>query len=221
MALMALTLCACEGTIGLGPGTNPSTPYTPNPDPNIDIVMPVPPTQIDNPMPDNNHAPPPPPEMVCQTSPNPGTAPTRRLSVDEYRNSIADILPIGTVPTLVASLSAAFVEDPTSLGFNNSAWLNDVKPLLAQQYMDAAEQLSVAATADLTKLLPCNQATTGELACATQFVKGFLRKAYRRVPTQAEIDAVVAVYSKGRAELDFKTGIQWALFTVLQAPSFL
>ncbi|HVN42516.1 MAG TPA: DUF1592 domain-containing protein, partial [Steroidobacteraceae bacterium] len=96
-----------------------------------------------------------------------------------------------------------------------------VSTVLAQQYMDAAEQVSIAAVADLTKLLPCNP-TGNEQACADQFITTFGRKMYRRALTPDEVTAYQTVYANARnAGFDFSTGIQWVVFTFLQAPGFL
>src|SRR5438094_398827 len=106
-----------------------------------------------------------------------GTAPMRRLSHDEYRNTLSDLQP--SWASVVATQVKTFVQDSESLGFRNSAEFLDVKPVLAQEYMDAAEQVATTAVAGLTALLPCSP-TNNEAPCAEQFIRKFGRQLYRR-----------------------------------------
>lgn len=156
-------------------------------------------------------------QLVCD-APTPGIAPMRRLSHIEYRYVLEDLF---GDPTLAANAASTLVADPISLGFSNSATLLDVKPVLGQQYMDAAESIAEAATSNMGKLIPCAAAPTDELACATSFINSFVQKAYRRPLEQTELDAYLTGYQKIRAAYDFKSGMQWIISTTLQAPEFL
>jgi len=170
------------------------------------------------------------------TDPNPctptlsvGSAPMRRLSHLEYGYSLTDIFTNlfsdATMTSTVATQQATLQPDPASLGFKNSATFLVVNDVLAQNYMDAAEQMSITATstANLSKLLGgCDPATTGEQACADQFIASFGKRAYRRALDANEVQAYQTVYANARsAGYDFPTGIQWLVFTFLQAPGFL
>jgi hypothetical protein len=157
------------------------------------------------------------PEAVaCAAEPTPAVAPVRRLSHVELENTITDVLGLGATARAVA---ASLAGDPISLGFRNSSAFLDVKPVLAQQYMDGAERI---ATEYLAKagVVPCDPAKTGETACATTFINAVGRRLYRRSLTAAETARYVAVYTKGRT-YDFKTGLTWVVFTLLQSPQFL
>lgn len=162
------------------------------------------------------------------TDPNPctstitiGTSPLRRLSHLEYGYSLTDIFNDPAIAPTITTGQAGLVPDPVSLGFKNSASFLTVTDVLAQNYMDAAEQVSIQAVADLTKLLPCDPAN-GEQACSTQFINTFGRKMYRRALSSDEVTAYQTVYSNARnGGYDFSTGIQWVVFTFLQAPGFL
>lgn len=151
-------------------------------------------------------------------APVPGPMPVRRLSHVEYRYAVEDLF---GRPALAQDAAAKLLADPTSLGFSNSATLLDVKPVLSQQYMEAAEHLAEQLTLDLPALLPCDPAAVGELPCATQFILGLGERAYRRALTPAEADVYVQGYSAIRAEFDFRSGIEWVLATMLQSPNFL
>jgi Protein of unknown function (DUF1592)/Protein of unknown function (DUF1588)/Protein of unknown function (DUF1595)/Protein of unknown function (DUF1587)/Protein of unknown function (DUF1585) len=148
-----------------------------------------------------------------------GNAPMRRLSHEEYRNSIADIQP--SWGTQVATEMASLTQDSESLGFRNGATFLDVKPVLAQQYMDAAEKIAASAVANLKALLPCD-AAAGETPCSNQFIRSFGRKIYRRALTDEEAARYAVVYANARtAGYDFKTGVEWIIFSFLQSPGFL
>ena len=158
----------------------------------------------------------------CTATPTVGTAPMRRLSHLEYGYSLADLLAADpAVPPVVAAQQATLTADPVSLGFKNSAAFLQVSTLLAQQYMDAAEAVSTQAVANLGALLPC--APTGdEAGCARQFIAAFGPRLYRRALEADEVGAYQQVYASARsAGYDFATGIQWVLFSFLQAPGFL
>jgi len=158
----------------------------------------------------------------CTDAVSVGSAPIRRLSHLEYGYSLTDLLDPALASTVRAQ-QATLLADSVSLGFNNSATFLQVSNLLANNYMDAAEQLSIAAVADLTNLVPCDaNAAGGEAGCARQFIGSFGAKLYRRALSADETTAYVGVYDKARAGgYDFKTGIQWLVFTFLQSPGFL
>lgn len=158
------------------------------------------------------------PQALNCDAPTPGPAPMRRLSHVEYRYALEDLF--GNA-TLARTVSASLVSDPVSLGFSNSAQLLDVKPVLGQQYMEAAEKVAETVTANLATLLPCDPAVDGEVACATQFIQKLGRRAYRRPLTQEELTRYVNGFQTLRAQYDVRTGIEWMVSTMLQAPSFL
>jgi len=204
LLLATLLMCACEGKIGdiLHPGSGGGAGGIGG---NAGMNVTTDPTD----------------PSPCTSTLTIGSAPLRRLSHLEYGYSLTDVLANSTLTPVVQTQQATLVPDPISLGFKNNASFLQVSTVLAQQYMDAAEQVSIAAVADLTKLLPCNP-TGNEQACADQFITTFGRKMYRRALTPDEVTAYQTVYANARnAGFDFSTGIQWVVFTFLQAPGFL
>ncbi len=148
-----------------------------------------------------------------------GSAPMRRLSHEEFRNSLGDLQPAWA--SLVGTEAKTFTLDSESLGFRNSAVFLDVKPVLAQQYMDTAEKVAALAVSNLAALLPCNP-TGNEAACADQFVRTFGRRLYRHTLSAEEVARYTTVYGDARTQgYDFKTGIEWVVFAFLQSPGFL
>lgn len=147
--------------------------------------------------------------------------PMRRLSHDEYKNSLSDFQP--SWASVVGTQAATLPPDTESLGFRNSASFLAVNATLAQEYMDAAEAIATQAVSNLTTLLPCQPANAGaEAGCADQFIKAFGRRMYRHTLAADEVARYTKVYSDARTGgYDFKTGIEWVVFAFLNSPGFL
>jgi hypothetical protein len=164
-----------------------------------------------------------PPEQVLGSSacqkPAPGAAPLRRLSNAEYRNTLQDLLAQVTgVDGAVASATKDFVDEAESLGFRNNAEFLGVSSLVAQGYLDAAEALAPLA-AGTASLVGC---TSGDAACAGQFIEAFGKRAFRRPLAADEAARYQALFAKATAQgFDFKTGIEWIVFAMLQSTQFL
>jgi hypothetical protein len=141
-----------------------------------------------------------------------GITPLRRLTRTEYNNTVGDLLGDTTKP------ADDFAPDEELLGF--AAGLS-VSPLLAEQYMNAAEALSVQATEDLPSLLGCDPASKGEDACANTFIDAFGKTAYRRPLATDERDGLRALYGDAKSKYDYRTGIELVVQAVLQSPDFL
>jgi hypothetical protein len=155
---------------------------------------------------------------ACQ-KPAPGNAPLRRLSNAEYRNTMVDLL--AQVPNVTGAVNTAtkdFVEEAESLGFRNNADFLGVSSLVAQGYMDSAEQLAPL-VAGTPSMLGC---ATQDAACAKTFVESFGKRAFRRPLLADEVARYTGVYDKAAAKgYDFKTGIEWVVFSMLQSTQFL
>ncbi len=146
----------------------------------------------------------------------PGFSPIQRMTRRAYNNTVHDLLGDETRPALL------FPEEEEALGFNNNADALGVTELLAEHYMDAAEQLAGAAVVGLPTLLGgCEPAFQGEDDCARRFIADFGRLVYRRPLAAGEVDTLAALYLKGREQFDFETGIRLTLTAMLQSPHFL
>jgi hypothetical protein len=163
------------------------------------------------------------PEQVLASAacakPAPGAAPLRRLSNAEYRNTVQDLLAdVSGIGPAVALASKDFVDEAESLGFRNNVDFLGVSSLIAQGYMDSAEALAPL-VANTDKLVGC---TTADAACAKQFVESFGKRAFRRPLLPEEVARYTAVYDKAAAKgFDFKTGVEWIVFAMLQSTEFL
>src|SRR5688572_1147699 len=72
------------------------------------------------------------------------------------------------------------------------------------------------------KVFTCKpSAKMTETACAKQILGTIARRAYRRAPTAAEINAVMGFFDEGRKGATFEDGIEYALRFVLASPQFL
>jgi hypothetical protein len=151
--------------------------------------------------------------------PAPGAAPLRRLSNAEYRNTVQDLLAqVDGIGSAVASATADFVDEAESLGFRNNVDFLGVSSLVAQGYMDSAESLATL-SAGSAALVGCNTADT---ACAQQFIASFGKRAFRRPLAADEVARYQGVYDKAIAQgYDFKTGVEWVVFSMLQSTEFL
>jgi hypothetical protein len=148
-------------------------------------------------------------------APSPGAAPLRRLTQSEYNGTVRDLLGDQT------GVANTFPPDQKIGDFTNTAVALTVPPLLAQAYQSAAEQLAGTAVKNLTTFVGCDPATTGEDACAQQFITTFGKRAYRRPLGSDEQTALFAVYQANRSGADFTNGIQAVVEAMLQSAAFL
>jgi len=202
-AALVVLLVGCDGAIigarDPGPvGIDPRTGETP-----VTPITPVTPTE---------------PVSACTPSPTPGSAPMRRLSHEEYTRAVEDLF--GN-PTLARQVATGFITDSVSLGYSNGARFLDVKPVMMQKYQEAAETIAtqVTSAANLPRLVTCPTAQ-GE-ACARASIERLLLRAYRRPAAPSDVDRYVAIWRAGSTMSDFRTGMEWAVAAVLQAPKFL
>src|SRR6185369_1492028 len=157
---------------------------------------------------------------ACQT-PAPGRAPLRRLSNAEYRNTITDLL--GDSPAtqaLVATATRSFPSETESLGFRNNADYLGVSTLVAQGYIDAAEQFLDPIAKNQT-FLACTPAAGAEMDCARSFIDSFGKRAFRRPLTADESTQYAAIFDKSLKAYDFDTAVRTTALSFLQSPKFL
>ena len=72
------------------------------------------------------------------------------------------------------------------------------------------------------KILSCKPSNArDEEPCARQILTTLTRRAYKGLATRTDVDQLLAIYKKGRAERDFDTGIERALEALLSSPKFV
>lgn len=150
------------------------------------------------------------------TTPTVGQSPLRRLTHEEYDNSVRDLLGDTTGP------AKDFVTD-TQVGlFDNTATTQTVPELLAEQYLDSAMTLAERVT-DVKALAGCDPAASGTAGttCVKNFIGKFGRRAFRRPLAADEVMRLQSVYDTAKAAANAQTGIQALVSAVLAAPHFL
>jgi hypothetical protein len=160
------------------------------------------------------------PSTSC-AAPNPGSAPLRRLSNAEYRNTLNDLFSgVPEIANLVTTATRELPPEAESLGFRNNAQFLTVQSLTAQKYMDAAEAIAEKA-AVTAGFVPCTPAAGQEMECAKTFIQAFGKRAYRRAVNAEEMARFEALFQKALSSYGFSTGVEWTVFSVLQSPAFL
>jgi hypothetical protein len=199
--LAVLTAASCTGIENVG-GTPPGG--TPGP-------MARPPTGT-----------PPGPGAPPTTSPTPvnpsggldvAASGMRRLTAQQYRNTVRDLLKMPEVLELVPPTAlpgdGALADRFTS----NSA--TSLQGLDADKYADIADALARKAVTNLGALVGCN---TMDAACAGTFIENFGKRAFRRPLTATEVERYKKVFTAGG---DFTNGIRLVVQTFLQSPKFV
>ena len=161
-------------------------------------------------LPDSNGTSRPPPDGTCGVAAQVPHTPLARLTAAEYERTVTDLL--GRDPQLSFSLAA----DSEAAGFRVGT---GVPALLAEQYVDAAVEIAERVVAEgLDRLVPC--ASDADRACAESFLTSFGTRAFRRPITSEEKDHYLTTFDLGN-ELDFATGIESLIASVLASPNFL
>jgi hypothetical protein len=158
--------------------------------------------------------------VVGDAGPAPATVgrSLRRLSRREYNNVVHDLLGDTTQP---ASGSAFGIEVYVN-GFDNGSDGLTVQGSDVLSYQAAAEALAATVvTTNMPLLIGSCDPSADAGACENVFFTTFVKRAYRRPPTDTEVQRLQAVYAAGAANGGFVAGIQLALEAVLQSPAFL
>ena len=155
---------------------------------------------------------------------DPGYEQARRLTHIEFSNTLRDLL----------GLNMNLVEDfPIDLsgksGFDNSANTLFLQPILMERYLgaiDKAVEATIPLEGNLTEKSPVlivwPNNKEEELEAAGKIINRFLLRAFRRPPTNREVNEVSAVYNRSREKNEpFAIGIRRALGAALVSPVFL
>lgn len=145
------------------------------------------------------------------TTPAVGPTALRRLTHEQYDNAVHDLLGTETKPGRELARG-------TEQGLFDSMADQDVAPLLADQYLDAALSLAEGVR-DIKVLLGCDPVTGA--TCVRDFIKRFGRRAFRRPLTAQEVDDLSALHDKTRLGSDANTGVRAVIAAMLVSPNFL
>lgn len=161
-------------------------------------------------------------EGLCEGPLDPGPAPIRRLTREEYNNTVFQLLGDNS------HLADDFVADGEALGFSNQAVALSTSTLLVEQWLTAAETLSERSVDKLMKDAPaCADATSASDACsgeAEDVIRDLGKRAFRRPLSDAEVASHLTIFEMGsELESPFSTreGMRRVIESFLQSPHFL
>lgn len=141
------------------------------------------------------------------------SAPLRRLTREQYDNTIRDLLSIEGHP------SVALAADEKLAAFYSNA-ISPVTRLSVEQYRDSAEDLAAQAVNErLDALVGCTGAEQNA-ACADEFINDFGRRVFRRPLTTEEAARYRGLFDANQSR-GFAEGIRVVLQTLLQSPNFV
>jgi len=150
------------------------------------------------------------------SKPTVGQSPLRRLTHEEYDNSVRDLLGATSAP------GKEFPTDTTVGLFDNTATTQTVPELLAEQYLDSAVTLAEG-IADVKSVAGCDPAASGTTGstCVKNFISRFGRRAFRRPLESDEVTRLQTVFNTAKASSDAQTGIRAVVSATLASPNFL
>lgn len=151
---------------------------------------------------------------------DPGLFVIRRLTKTEFGNTVHDLF--GVEPAIVNELP-----DEVS----GEGYLNSLSPLQLEQYLAIADKVldrvfapEGAQPTDLERRLLGERPVleTDFRTAAREVARSLTRKAYRRPPSQAELDVLVQVFDLGRQNsLSYLASLRLMLKAILVSPQFL
>jgi hypothetical protein len=147
---------------------------------------------------------------------SPGKLPLRRLTREEYRNTIRDLFGGD-----ILSPGADFPVDAT--GDSGFYTPGSVSSLEVSYLMEGGENVGNQIAARIPRLTPCDPTAVGEEACARQFVISFGRRTYRRPLQQDEVETLVSFFKQAKTTLQysFNDSVRVVVQAMLQSPNFL
>jgi hypothetical protein len=155
-------------------------------------------------------------QAPAPASVNAGIAPLRRLTSEQYRNTVRDLLGANAAaPDTLAKLALPGDDVVADRFASNGESL--VKGIDFDRYGDAATALAKQAVTNLAGLVPCDP-KAGDASCATKFIQSFGRRTYRRPLRADEVTRLEKVYATAQS---FPEGIELLLTALLQSPKFL
>ena len=151
---------------------------------------------------------------------DPGPFIIRRLTKTEYGNTLHDLF--GVDPSIADGLP-----DEVS----GEGYMNSLSPLQLEQYLKIADKVlarivapqGAPPTAMQKRLFGATPATgTDPRKAAREVARSLARKAYRRPPTEAELDVLVATFDLGRKNnLAYQPALHLMLKAALVSSQFL
>lgn len=146
------------------------------------------------------------PATVC----DPGVATLRRLTREEYENTVTDLLGVQV------DARSEFQNDDFAGPFPAN-FQAPISSTLVNRLRDVAEE--VAQTVDVGALLPCAPDAVTQ-PCIEEFIRSLGARAYRRPLTDDDVARLWDVYDAG-ATTGPLVGVETVVSAMLQSPNFL
>lgn len=143
---------------------------------------------------------------------DPGEFVIRRLSRIEYGNTLHDLF--GVDPQIAADLP----EEVFGAGYTNS-----VSPLLMEKCLTVANEVLNRTTAAQARLFGATPTEKNDRpAAARKIARSLARSAYRRPPSEAELDVLLRVFTLAEASgRSYPDALRLMLKAILVSPQFL
>jgi hypothetical protein len=149
---------------------------------------------------------------VPETCSDPGPAPLRRLTPEEYRNTVLDLTGVqvdeSRLPAEFSRLNAVTAPRP---GMTAGT---------LESLMAVAEQVSEQAVTQPWRFVDCAD-DPGSTRCAENFVGVFGERAFRRRMTADERKLFLQAFEAGRSTAGFTEGLRRVIELALSSPQFL
>lgn len=150
---------------------------------------------------------------------DPGVFVIRRLTKMEYGNTLHELF--GVDPSIAQELPAEVF---------GAGYMNTLSALQSEQYLAIANKVleqilapeGKAPTAVQKRLFGKTPSSKGEKEAARKVAQSLARNAYRRPPTEAELDVLMQVFALGREnKFSYQASLGLMLKGILVSPQFL
>jgi Protein of unknown function (DUF1592)/Protein of unknown function (DUF1588)/Protein of unknown function (DUF1595)/Protein of unknown function (DUF1585)/Protein of unknown function (DUF1587) len=150
--------------------------------------------------------------LDCKSGVHVGYTPLQRISREQYKNSLRDLLKV--------DFDIELLSEDERVGVFDGNVVAPITELLVDEYASAAERAASQAKANLESLVSCDRASQGDDKCAAQFVEKFGQRAYRR-PLSVEEKAAYADLYGAYKGAGYPDALRVIVQTMLQSPNFL
>jgi hypothetical protein len=147
-----------------------------------------------------------------------GPSPLRRLTINEFNNTVRDLLG-ADVPTINVETGISGDQEVSSAGYLGGSVVGSADD--ARKFMKVSDEIATAVLPRLASLLPQNCGVDQE--CAKKFIDEFGLRAFRRPLVDVEKADLLALYTKVRAAdigLNHQEGMRTLISAMLQSPMF-
>ncbi len=142
-----------------------------------------------------------------------GPMPLRRLSRQEYANTLRDLL--GQSPSAAELFS---IDESGPFGFTQGGAVSSQE--VDRMLESTASMIDRFASGQLKITGPCQPKDEADRVCAERTMKWFARRAFRRTASDAELTELMKVFDAARAKLNLADALKESLQFVLLSPRF-